>query len=74
MRKLRFVGLLTLALSFAALSGLAQRDRDPDDQDDRDDEYVRHVNAPEMSALGLLAASALGAGFYLVRRRTKSRE
>lgn len=72
MRKLWFVVLLTLVLSFAALSGLAQRDRDRDGKDDRDDDYVRHVNAPEMSALGLLAASALGAGFYLVRRRAKS--
>jgi hypothetical protein len=76
MKKPRFVGLLSLALSYAALSGLAQSgdDRRGRYDNDNDDKKVRHVNATEMSALGLLAASALGTSFCQVRRRAKSRD
>lgn len=73
MKKLRLVGLLTLALLCVALSGFA-KDQDGQGQDDNCGRHVKHVSAGGMSALGLLAASALCSGFYLVRRRVKSRK
>jgi len=63
MKKLKLVMVMACTLVFCGLTAWAN------DGPGRGREHDS-VSAAEMSAVGLLAASAIGAGVYAVRRRS----
>jgi len=72
MRKLCLAGLLAFAASCAVLGAWAQNGQGGNG-DKQGQNGHGSVNATEMSALGLLAASAVGTSIYLVRRAKRAK-
>lgn len=84
MKKILFATLLTGMITLTGLSAsAAHRERDIDRNTSgitppvvrasTGDEQHRDIAARDMSTAGLLAASAMAAGIYALRRRAKSR-